>query len=257
LSQTGQTKKFAYDKAVSADPDKGGRFSMAAIDRAKAENIIGHTGWLAQQPESFRAEVLRRSMLLHFAPGDVIYRFGDPLGGIYGLVSGLLTVDAAPPNERPLLFHLAIPGFWTGEGCFLTRQPRRVELRALAETTMMHLPLEVMDQMVARDPDVTRSVAQLLMINVDILLRIVHDLQKSDAARRIASVLQRAAAAEEHAIPISQTELGTMANASRKQVNAVLQRFVGAGWVTHSYRSISITQIDALRRFAAGDDAER
>jgi CRP-like cAMP-binding protein len=122
---------------------------------------------------------------------------------------------------------------------------------------MMHLPIEAMDQMAARDPDVTRSIAQLLMINVDILLRIVHDLQKPDVARRIASVLQRATWAGEDAIPISQTKLGVMANASRKQVNAVLQRFAAAGWVTHSYRSITITHIEALRRFAAGDDAER
>ncbi len=229
---------------------------MTAINRAKAEQILGHTGWLAQRSDALRAEVLRRAMLLHFAPGEVIYRFGDPLGGIYGLVSGTITVDTAPPGATPRLIHLAAPGFWTGEGCFLTRQPRRVELRAVVETSMMHLPLEAMDQMAARDPEMTRSVAQLLMINVDTLLRIIHDLQKPAADRRIASVLQRATWVGEQAIPLSQTELGIMANASRKQVNAALQRFAGAGWLTNTYRLITIKDIEALRRFAAGDDAE-
>ena len=229
---------------------------MTAISRAKAEDIIGQTGWLAQQPDTFRAEILRRSMLLHFAPGEVVYRFGDTLGGIYGLVTGTITVDTAPPNETPRLFHLATPGFWTGEGCFVTRQPRRVALRAVVETTMMHLPLEAMDQMAARDREITRAIAQLLMINVDILLRTIHDLQKPDVARRIASVLQRATWTGEQAIPLSQTELGTMANASRKQVNAALQRFAKAGWVTNTYRSITIKDVTALRSFAAGDDGD-
>ena len=227
---------------------------MTAINRAKAEDIIGHTGWLAQQPDTIRAEVLRRSMLLHFSPGEVIYRFGDSLGGIYGLVSGTITVDTAPPNATPRLFHLAMPGFWTGEGCFLTRQPRRVELRAVVETTMMHLPLDAMDQMAARSPEMTRAIAQLLMINVDILLRTIHDLQKPDVARCVASVLQRATWTGEHPIPLSQTELGIMANASRKQVNAALQRFTRAGWVTNAYRSITIKDVTALRSFAAGTD---
>ena len=229
---------------------------MTIVNRATAESTLGQTGWLAQQPDTFRAEILRRSMLLHFAPGEVVYRFGDALGGIYGLVSGTITVDTAPPNATPRLFHLAIPGFWTGEGCFLTRQPRRIELRAVVETTMMHLPLEAMDQMAAREPEMTRAIAQLLMINVDILLRTIHDLQKPNVARRIASVLQRATWTGEHPIPLSQTELGTMANASRKQVNAALQRFAKEGWVTNTYRLITIKDVAALRRFAAGDDGE-
>ncbi len=94
------------------------------------------------------------------------------------------------------------------------------------------------------------------MINVDTLLRIIHDLQKPEADRRIASVLQRATWTGEHPIPISQADLGIMANASRKQVNAALQRFAEAGWLEHAYRSITIKDIDALRRFAVEEDAE-
>jgi CRP/FNR family cyclic AMP-dependent transcriptional regulator len=44
-----------------------------------------------------------------------------------------------------------------------------------------------------------------------------------------------------------------MANASRQQVNAALQRFEKAGWLTSAYRSIAITNVEALRRFAEGD----
>jgi CRP-like cAMP-binding protein len=80
---------------------------------------------------------------------------------------------------------------WTGEGCFLSRDPRRVELRARDETWLMHVSLDAMDDMAARDPVVVNRVAQMLLTNVDLLIRIIADLQLPDAARRVASVLQR------------------------------------------------------------------
>jgi CRP-like cAMP-binding protein len=183
----------------------------------------------------------------------LIYHFGDAAGGIYGLVAGTIAVNTAPPTAAPQLVHIGAPGFWTGEGSFLTRQPRRVELRAITVATMMHLPLSAMDRMEAY-PNAVRYFAQIVMLNVDILIRIVHDLQYPDTARRIASVLNRAGWIGERPIPLTQTELGAMANASRKQVNAVLQRFEQAGWVSNTYRAITITNAEELSRFAAGED---
>jgi CRP-like cAMP-binding protein len=227
---------------------------MIAITRAEAERVVSETGWLSLQPANFRAEVLRRCVVQHFAAGEALYHFGDPLGGIYGVVAGIMSVDSSPRHATPLLMHLGIPGTWTGEGCFFSRQPRRIELRAVVDSCMMHLPLEAMDQIAARDPNSVRNFAQILMMNVDTLLRIVHDLQQRDASRRIASVLWRISP-DGKAIPLSQTEIGTMANASRKQVNAALQRFEAEGWVKNSYRSIILTKVAELRRHAAGEDA--
>lgn len=228
--------------------------SQVLIKRAKAESIVLERGWLSMQSKSFQEEVPRRSILLHFPAGEIIYRFGDELGGIFGLIEGTLTVNTAPPDHVPQLIHIGAPGAWTGEGCFLTRQPRRLELRALVETWMMHLPLDQMDQMAAADPSVVRNFSHILMASVEVLIRIIHDLQKPEAARRIASVLQRATWIGERAIPLSQSEIGLMANASRKQVNAALARFAETGWVKVDYRSVHILNVDKLRQFARGED---
>jgi len=227
---------------------------MATIGRSEAEALLTRTGWLAFQPRPFCTEVLRRGLLQDFAPGDVVYHFGDPPGGIYGLVSGTVAVNSSPPTSTPLLIHLGAPGFWTGEGPFLTRQPRRIEMRAITTTRMMHLPLNAMDEMAERDPAAVRYFAQIVMMNVDVLIRIVHDLQQPDAARRIASVLGRAAGLDGKPVPLSQHALGAMANASRKQVNATLQRFAKAGWVSGSYRAVTVLDVNGLSRFAADDD---
>lgn len=229
---------------------------MPQTDRAAAERIMSHRGWLPLLPEAFRTEVLRRSILLQFAPGQAVFRLSDPMGGIYGLASGVVSVSIAPSGSTPRLILLGVPGHWTGEGCFLTRTPRRGELRAVTDTTMLHLPLDVMDQLAEQNPEVAHHVALMLMMSVELLFRVIHDLQTPEPDRRIASVLQRATWIEKVPIPLTQVEVGTMANVSRKQVNAALRRFSEAGWLTNTYRSITITDAKALRRFAEGDGTD-
>lgn len=227
---------------------------MSRMSKAVAGRILSDTGWLSEQPEAFRNEVLQKSKLQRYAPREVVFHLGDPIGGIYGLVNGTVAANIAPPMSIPRLIHLAAPGHWTGEVSFFTRQPRQGELRALVETWMMHLPLDAMDNIVANDPQATRHFAQILVITFTTVVRVIHDLQKTDATKRIASVLNRASWIGERPIPLSQAELGAMANASRKQVNAALQRFSAEGWLTHTYRSVTIKDAEALRRFAEEED---
>lgn len=222
------------------------------IKRDMAESILRQNGWLSYQSEVFRSEVLRRSVLLHFSPGEVIYHFGDDLGGIYGLVSGVVTVNTAPQNEAPQLIHMGVPGAWTGEDSYFIRQPRRLELRALVETWSMHLSLGQMDQMTSADPSVIRKFSQNLLHGVEVLTRVIHDLQEPDPDRRIATVLQRMTWSSEHVL-LTQTEVGTMASVSRRQVNAALKRFAENGWVNTSYGSITVLNAEKLRCFAAED----
>lgn len=78
----------------------------------------------------------------------------------------------------------------------------------------------------------------------------------SGIRNRIASVLQRASWVGDMPIPLSQTDLGIMANASRQQVNTAMQRFARAGWVSYTYRSVTVSNSQALRRFSEGDGSE-
>ncbi|MBL0370918.1 Crp/Fnr family transcriptional regulator [Rhizobium sp. KVB221] len=229
---------------------------MLDLTREKAEQIMRAGTWLGNMTEPFRTELMRNARLQRFAPDQIIYRYGDPTGGMYGLVAGSLTINSAPPDAVPRLIHLGIPGAWTGEGPFLTGQPRRIELRTLGDSWMMHVPLDALEQMATRDPNVLRAVGLNTVFTVDALIRIVHDLQKRNVGRRIASVLQRAGWLGDVPIPLSQSELGVMANASRQQVNMAMRRFAAAGWVDYTYRSVTVTNPQALGQFSEGDGTE-
>jgi CRP/FNR family cyclic AMP-dependent transcriptional regulator len=220
------------------------------VGPSRARDILSSVGWLARQPEAFQEEVFRRSMPVRYAAGEVIYRQGDPLGGIYGCVSGAVIAKGAPPRALPQILHILTPGGWTGEGSFLSREPRRIELQAALDTQAVYLPLEAMDAMARRDPQAIRNFVQIMIMNLDIVLRASYDLQDPDEHRRIARALRRIMPLENTPIPLAQAALGILSNASRKTVNAALQRFEKSGWVKRGYRSITITHMKRLTRYA-------
>ena len=214
---------------------------------------ICRTGWLSLQPEPFRQEVLRRSSVRTYASGEAFYHLGDEGGGIFGLISGLMTVTTAPGMALPRLIHIGASGSWTGEGPFLSGQPRRLTLRAGEPSRVLHLPLDAMESIAEKDPQAGRRFGLISLINVDTLLRVIHDLLLTDADRRIAALLLRLGA-DGRPIPLTQTEVGEMSCTTRKQVNFALKRFGRDGWVAHGYRSVTLTDAAALRSFVAAED---
>ena len=223
---------------------------MTRMSRAHAERIICETGWLAQTSEAFRITLLQNARLLKLKAGHTIFRPGDSAGGIYGLVSGTVIVNTAPPDTTPKLIHIAMPGGWTGEDSFMTGNPRRIELFVCSEAWVMHVPLEAMERMTASDPSNIREFGVMSILAADKLLRIVHDLQKKSVSARIASVLHRLAWTTHAPISISQENLGILASTSRKQINMTIRDFVIAGWIQTGYGKITVTNPMALQRHA-------
>jgi CRP/FNR family cyclic AMP-dependent transcriptional regulator len=221
--------------------------------RSGAEQILSQRGWLAEQPEQFRGLVLSRCQLQRYARGAPVYHIGDPLGGIYGIAAGALAISIAPGESGPHLAHIGREGTWIGEGPFLTGNPRRVELVAATDCVLMYLPLHVMEQIAADDPEATRRFAQIAMRNLDLALQVINDLMIVQPERRIAAVLVRSSSVQsEPIVRVSQADLGALANASRKLVNKALRQFGEAGWVEPGYNAVKIRDTQALRAFAAG-----
>lgn len=219
--------------------------------KIQARQILTSSGWLSLQPKNFQDEIIERGIVKHYKPGDYVYRLGDDIGGIYGMISGAVGITTAPIIAAPKLVHMGRPGGWTGEGCYLTRQPRQIELRCILETWLFHVPLHVLDQLTAQEPNVIRFISHILMLNSAVLVQVVHDLQKPEADKRVASVLHRSTHQGSVSVPLTQAEIGAMANASRKQVNAALQKFSSLGWVINSYRNVVVVDPAALKLFGS------
>ncbi|MDO9707182.1 Crp/Fnr family transcriptional regulator [Paracraurococcus lichenis] len=226
------------------------------MERAQAESILVSRGWLAEQPASVQAEVLRRGDLAPFAKGDWLHRVGDGPGPFYGVVAGSFGTYVGGPQRGPDLTHILRVGWWFGEGPTLGGQARLLGVRAMEESFAWRVPLEAARDLV-RDPLAAQSVGRISVDAMRIAAVNVSDLLIRRTDRRVAAVLLRAAGAIERGVMrptgdvrLTQGNLAQMANASRDVVNRTLARLEDSGFVRLGYNRVAVLQPEAVAEFA-------
>jgi CRP-like cAMP-binding protein len=226
------------------------------LSRETASEIVSSKGWLRHTTPSFRSAVLERCLLEHFGARTPIYAIGDEPGGLYGLVEGGLGISIAPRELGPYTAHFAMPGTWFGEVAVFTRQPRKVGLTATRQTTMLHLPLHRVDEIVDHDPAAWRSFGLLALEHLDLAMGGTDDLMIRSHVKRFVAVLLRLgdcrvttpANGRPIDIDLNHEELAYMANVARTTAGAILRQLEADGCVKLSYRRICILAPNALRK---------
>jgi CRP-like cAMP-binding protein len=226
------------------------------FNKETASEIVSRKGWLRQTTPSFRNAVLKRCRLEHFDAATPIYAVGAEPGGLYGLVEGGLGIQIAPRELGPYTAHFAMPGTWFGEGSAFTRQPRKVGLTATRPTTMLHLPLHGVDEIVGDDPAAWRSFGLLALDHLDLAMGGSDDLMIRNHVKRFVAVLLRlgdcriASSAHEPPIEVdlNHEDIAYMANIARTTAGAILRQLEADGHVTLAYRRIGILAPERLRR---------
>jgi CRP/FNR family transcriptional regulator, cyclic AMP receptor protein len=228
-------------------------FMLFAMDKAAAACIAESTGWLSRQPEEFRAEVIRRSHLRRFEAGEILYHAGDPPGGVYGLVEGVLTVTL-PAGQ---IVTVKRPGFWVGETAAMRRQNRVITLSVVARSDILYLPLAEFERMIG-DPAHCRLFATMSIEHLDEALSIIGYLMANDPTVRVAGRLLTLAEAqaipEGSAMRLTQSDLAQMCGVSRQTVNKVLTGLSVRNVIAAKYGMLTILDARHLR-FLAGEVA--
>lgn len=220
-----------------------------------AHEIVLSRGWLSLTPPSFQRDVLDRCFLVRVEAGEFIYVVGDPPGGMFGLVSGGVSVSIAPGERGPYFAHFAQPGTWMGEAAAITGQPRRVGLSATRDTELLHLPLQEIHEIVGKNPEAWRLFALITIGHLDMAIGASDDLMIRDHVKRCVAVLLRLGGCRQASpadfptieIDVSQEEMAVLSNVARTTAGAVLRKLEASGCIEQSYRRIRILAPDALR----------
>ena len=225
-----------------------------------AHEVVLRRGWLSLTPASFQRDVLNRCFLVRFEAGESIYVVGDPPGGMFGLVSGGVSVSIAPGERGPYFEHFAQPGTWMGEAAAITGQPRRVGLSATREAELLHLPLQEIHEIVDRNPEAWRLFALITIGHLDMAIGASDDLMIRDHVKRCLAVLLRLGGCRQASpadrspieVDVSQEEMAVLSNVARTTAGAVLRKLEATGYLEQSYRRIRILAPDALRGMLQG-----
>jgi CRP-like cAMP-binding protein len=211
-------------------------------------------GWLSRRPEAFRHEVLRRSRLRHFTPGDHLYRAGDPPLGMFGVIAGQLQIRFQPAES---IGSIATIGQWVGDATAFMREPRWASMLAGSPLAVFHLAQADFDAMIG-DAENCRhfaiNTAESLAEAVTVVANLIQPDSEVRVAQRLLTLMGVHAGTRQASFDIAQADLATMCGLSRQTLNKVLTRLEARGILTRSYRRITIANQAALQELSLNDE---
>ncbi len=239
-------------QAQCRDTDTG--VETPAPTREQALRVMERHGWLSRRPAPFREEVVRRSRLRSFQPGESLYNAGDPPFGMVGVVAGQMRVQL-PPAES--IGSIAAIGQWVGDATAFMREPRWVSITAGSTLHVLHLPQAEFETMI----DTAENCRHFAINTAEALaeaVTVVGNLIQPDSEIRVAQrllTLMGVHGTDRHAgIDIAQSDLATMCGLSRQTLNKVLTTLETRRIITRSYRRVEVTDPEALRALAIDDE---
>jgi CRP-like cAMP-binding protein len=224
------------------------------VEKSEALHVMETHGWLSRRPAPFRAEVIRRSRLRTFQPGESLYNAGDPPIGMVGVITGQLQIRMPPADS---IGSIGAIGQWIGDATAFMREPRWVSLTAGSRLHILHLPQAEFEAMI-RDAENCRhfaiNTAEALAEAVTVVGNLIQPDSEIRVAQRLLTLTGIHGADRQFGLEIAQADLATMCGLSRQTMNKVLSGLVASGIIALHYRRIEIIDVPALQALAIHDE---
>jgi CRP-like cAMP-binding protein len=243
--------------------------------RSEIQEILVSRGWLAEIDPALATAVVQAGRPMSLRKGELLYTPEDNPGGMFGVISGGMLMATLGRDGLPLPGHIARRCHWFGYGSVLEKQRRSMIMSANEPTVLLHVALAELERLRAEFPAATRAYGKLATLGEALYLATVADLLIRDTDRRLAGVLLRVSGAEPPpyhpgyrpgaeelarwsdptGVPLTQTLLGELANASPHTVARFVDRASRAGLIDWRYGRVRILDVLSLANFAAGESA--
>jgi CRP-like cAMP-binding protein len=213
-------------------------------------------GWFADCHPRFRREVLALARPKSYAVGSVIYQADEDDKDVFGISSGVVTLQSKLTHPDAVLLHMLRPGEWFGTVPVLLKRSRRVTAVARTDVNLLRVPGDDLSALLRNRPEWFVELGRDAVYNMDLAMQIAVDLLIRDVLARCAAVLLRLAGRRwasgpeanlPSEIPASQTELAMLCNVSRNTFSRVVKELSSRGLMTLNYRSLTVNDPARLR----------
>lgn len=232
---------------------------MTKPSGATVQSSFPIRGWFAECPARFRREVLALARPKFYAAGSVIYQAGEVGQDVFGISSGVVTMQSRLTHPDAVLLHMLRPGEWFGTVPVLLKRDRRITAVARTDVNLLRVPGDELRALLRRRPEWVAELGRDAVYNMDLAMQIAADLLIRDAAARCAAVLLRLAGRRwasgpdanlPSEIPASQAEIAMLCNVSRNTFSRVVRTFSSRRLLTVSYRALTVNDPARLRELA-------
>jgi CRP-like cAMP-binding protein len=129
-----------------------------------------HPGFAAWPAEA-RRELDRIGIVHEYANGTELYRAGDPVTGLYLVRRGRVELLLKGTRGRFIVSHIVEPGGTIGLGPTVGGKPYEFTARTIGPTVLSFVPRVQFLAILARYPEATVSVSEVLSSEVELAYR--------------------------------------------------------------------------------------
>lgn len=211
-------------------------------------------GLLEGLPDADRRAVIASTRRRRFARGEVVFHEADPADTVHFVAEGRLAARRSTAGGDVVTFAVLGPGDAFGEMAMLSPGARRTStVVALEPAVTLGLGFAEFQRLRSSHPAMERLLVDLLAERVrrlsDHLLEALHVPADQRVVRRLSALCERygpSDAAQPAVVPLTQSEIGELAGASRPTTNRVLRELAVAGVVVLHRGSVEVLDRAAL-----------
>jgi CRP/FNR family transcriptional regulator, cyclic AMP receptor protein len=223
------------------------------VHEDEAVALLRATTLLKELDEADLRRLAGRAVTRRFRRGQVVFTEGDPSDTLLVVASGRLKVLTKADDGRDHVLNLSGPGDTLGEINIVEGGPRSASVEALEPSVALVLDRTAVWDLVRERPAVAEQLIRALAAHVRRLTGANADLVFLDLPRRVAKLLllrHRESGRAVIEVGLTQTEMASLLGGSRQSVNQALRDFERRGWILSEGQTITILQVDRLRRLA-------
>lgn len=223
---------------------------MASDDRDAEGAFFSH---LTEEQRAALSAIARRR---EYKRGTALFNEGDIADRVVVILEGNVKVSYFTDEGKEVVLAVRGPGDLLGELSALDADPLSATVTAMGPVTGLVVSAEAFTDFLRRVPDVALLLLRTLSRKLRDADRKRVEFAEFDTvgrvARRLVELAERFGAHSEGQVRIdlglSQEELAGWAGSSREAVSKALQALKTRGWLETQRRSITILDLEALRR---------
>jgi len=250
-SHSGEQGIEAVRRLGSQARRAGATLARVGEDDARAD--LGHATPAGAFEEVFHDAARRR-----FGKGAIVFSEGDVSNRVVLVVSGRLKVSVSSDDGREVVLGYRERGDLLGEFTAIDGQPHLASVTAVEPTEALVLPADRFLAALEERPAAAMELLRSVIVRLRDADRKRLEIASLDAAGRLARRLVELA--ELHGepadggiritLPITQQELAGWVGTSREAVSKALHRLRERGLIDVQRRSITVLDLEGLRRWA-------
>jgi CRP/FNR family transcriptional regulator, cyclic AMP receptor protein len=210
-------------------------------------------------PDAARERLLRQGVLVRYpGPSRVLFRERDESAFVAIILRGVVKVTGGVSGGPDALIAIRMGGDAVGEFAAVDQLPRSATVTTCGNAVARVIKAEDFTGCLRRDPDISHAISKAIVAKMRITTQRRLDFSGSDVSVRVARLLLHLAATYGNGnagqakipMPLTQSDLASLAVASPPAVERALRRLREEGVLATGYRSVTVLDLGRLRAAA-------